>query len=53
MADGKAHINGSHENLPLSVGARLSPGLATPATRPSEIEFVEEGGLRGIVVHRT
>ncbi len=27
--------------------------MTTLATRPSEIEFVEEGGLRGIVVRRT
>ena len=49
--DGKVRVKGTDLILPYSGEER--GGLFTMATRPSEIDFVTEGGLRGEVVRRT
>ncbi|MEG2140591.1 MAG: ABC transporter ATP-binding protein [Bilophila sp.] len=48
---GTAHIKGSDQSLPLP--AELGTGAFSMATRPSEIDFLSEGGVRGIVERRT
>lgn len=52
ITDGRAHIEGSDQSLPVPTGCAVN-GAATMATRPPEITFVSEGGLRGIVSRRT
>ncbi|MEG2172267.1 MAG: ABC transporter ATP-binding protein [Desulfovibrionaceae bacterium] len=49
---GCAHVHGSEQSLPVPEDCPVS-GEGTMATRPSEISFVSEGGLRGIVTRRT
>lgn len=51
VADGVAHVAGSDQRVPVT--AEVRPGKATMATRPAEIDFLPEGGLRGRVVRRT
>jgi len=51
---GRIYLAGVQEAGPLSVNAPSSSGSCpTMACRPGEIEMVPEGGVRGIVHHRT
>jgi iron(III) transport system ATP-binding protein len=52
LAGDELRLNGRNSSLPLPVAppAELKAvGKAVPASRPSEIDFTEEGGVRGLV----
>lgn len=51
IIDGKVYIEGNRQAGPLSgeVPAHVTGRLATVACRPSEIEFVSDGGVKGII----
>lgn len=51
VKDGKAFVAGSPEAgaFPVEVPSKFSNGNATLAFRPSEVDFVSEGGIQGVV----
>lgn len=51
IQNGKAHIADSEHSLP--VDSNVTPGSCVMATRPAEIDFLSEGGVRGLVERRT
>lgn len=53
--DGAARLNGDTARLPLAAAPPAELGTGGPAvlaSRPSEIDFVAEGGVRGVVKRR-
>ena len=54
IADGRAFVEGAAEAGPLTgeIPAEIAGKRVTLACRPSEIEFVPEGGVRGVVKRR-
>lgn len=56
FAGGTVHVEGEHAGFmpgTLPAGELLAAGKGVLASRPSEIDFVAEGGLRGVVKRRT
>ena len=50
ISDGKAHIKGCDQVIPAQAGLA---GPCSLASRPVEIDFLPEGGVRGLVERRT
>lgn len=55
ISDGKAYLDGALESGPVTteIPGDIRNKQVTLACRPSEIEFVSEGGVKGIVTRRT